>query len=49
MMDEIARILNFEYTIYEAPGNKYGMMNENQEWDGAVGELVNKVSALSLF
>ena len=41
MLIDVAKKMNFEWEIYVAPGNKYGEMDENEEWDGLVGELVN--------
>ena len=42
LLADIADLLKFEYTLYEVPGNKYGMMDENGNWDGAVKELLDK-------
>ena len=39
---------DFEYKIYEAPGGVYGRMNEKEEWDGLIGELVNKKADFAL-
>ena len=40
----------FEFEIYEAPGGHraYGRRNEKGEWDGLIGELVNKKADFAL-
>ncbi len=42
MLDEIARIRKFNYTIMEVKDGAYGSM-ENNQWNGMVGELVRGV------
>lgn len=37
------KIENFEYNIYLSPGNKFGSIDANGNWDGMVGELLSGV------
>lgn len=39
----IARMCNFNYTIYQVEDNKYGSMNKTGKWDGLMQELILKV------
>jgi len=53
LIEELTHIMDFEYEIYEAPDKTYGRMDENEDWNGLIGELVNKkadmaVAALSV-
>lgn len=35
--------MKFDYTIYEAADGLYGTINDNEEWNGMIGDLVNSV------
>ncbi len=48
LIDELSKLMSFEYEIYEAPDKKYGNMNEAEEWDGLVKELVDKNADIGL-
>ena len=43
LLRDIQKILNFEYDIYEVDDKTYGVMNEDNEWNGMIRELVDKV------
>lgn len=36
LLDEIAKLVKFEYTIQEVEDKKFGNMDENGEWNGIV-------------
>ncbi|KAF0308662.1 Ionotropic receptor 25a [Amphibalanus amphitrite] len=42
------KILNFEYDIYEVKDGTYGVMNEDNEWNGMIRELVDKKADIAL-
>ncbi|KAL3196889.1 hypothetical protein MRX96_014977 [Rhipicephalus microplus] len=49
MLDEIKKILNFEYSIYEAPDNTFGSLNNyTKEWNGMIRELIDKNADIAL-
>uniref|UniRef100_A0A1I8PVZ8 Ionotropic glutamate receptor C-terminal domain-containing protein n=2 Tax=Stomoxys calcitrans TaxID=35570 RepID=A0A1I8PVZ8_STOCA len=48
LMDEIAQIANFAYTIEEVSDGKFGHMNEKGEWNGIVKELLDNKSDIGL-
>lgn len=43
MLDEIARRLNFNYSIRIATDAAYGKEDENGQWSGIIGELTRRV------
>ena len=43
LLDEIQKLVNFDYEIYEAPDLKFGNMDENGAWNGMIKELMEKV------
>lgn len=44
LIDEISKMINFEYEIYVAPDNSFGFMDDNGQWNGMIKELIEKVS-----
>ena len=46
MLNEIARRLQFNYSIRIAKDNAYGKEDENGEWTGITGELTRRVNLL---
>jgi hypothetical protein len=44
MLDEIARRLNFNYSIRIATDAAYGKEDENGHWSGIIGELTRRVN-----
>lgn len=42
LLNEIARVLSFEYDIYEVEDKLYGISNDKGEWNGMVRELMDK-------
>ncbi|XP_037068272.1 ionotropic receptor 25a-like isoform X1 [Pollicipes pollicipes] len=48
LLHDIQEILNFEYDIYEVEDGKYGVMDENNEWNGMIRELVDKKADIAL-
>lgn len=43
LIEEIRKLVGFEYEIYVAPDNKFGNMDENGQWNGMIKELIEKV------
>jgi ionotropic glutamate receptor len=43
LIEEIRKLVGFEYEIYVAPDNKFGNMDENGQWNGMIKELTEKV------
>lgn len=48
MLDEISRLVKFEYTIQEVEDKKFGKMDENGEWNGIVRKLIDKQADIGL-
>ena len=48
LLDNIQKILKFEYSIYEVPDGQYGNMDEKMNWNGMIKELIDKVIGLIL-
>ncbi|XP_059474662.1 ionotropic receptor 25a [Neocloeon triangulifer] len=48
LLEEIRRIMGFEYEIYEAPDHKFGSMDEQGNWDGMIKELKEKRADIAL-
>ncbi|XP_065335547.1 ionotropic receptor 25a [Cloeon dipterum] len=48
LLEEIRRIIGFEYEIYEAPDHKIGTMDEQGNWDGMIKELKEKRADVAL-
>jgi hypothetical protein len=44
LLSEIAAIVGFEYTIVPVPDERYGVKNEDGQWDGIVRQLIDRVS-----
>ncbi|GFT36808.1 lig_chan-Glu_bd domain-containing protein [Nephila pilipes] len=42
IVNTLADIYNFSYTVKEADNRLYGMLQEDGTWSGMIGELVNK-------
>jgi ionotropic glutamate receptor len=43
LLEEIKKIVGFEYELYEAPDHKFGSMDDLGNWDGMIKELKDKV------
>lgn len=43
LLSEIAAIVGFEYTIVPVPDHRYGVRDNNGNWDGIVGQLIQRV------
>ena len=50
LIDKAAKILDFEYEIYEVVDGKYGWFVDGtgDEWDGMVADLINKDADIAL-
>lgn len=48
LIEELKKLMGFEYEIFEAPDEQYGRMNENSEWNGMVKELIDKRADIAL-
>ncbi|XP_008183092.2 ionotropic receptor 25a [Acyrthosiphon pisum] len=48
LIEEIRKLIGFEYEIYIAPDNNFGNMDENGQWNGMVKELVEKRADIAL-
>lgn len=45
LIDEISKLLGFNYTLKLVPDGRYGSYNEEtKEWDGMMGELLQQVT-----
>lgn len=45
MLNLLKEMMNFEYDIYNAPGNEFGTKSEvTKQWSGLIGEIVSKVN-----
>ncbi|XP_064637937.1 glutamate receptor 1-like isoform X3 [Lineus longissimus] len=40
LIEEISKMLKFQYTIYEVPDGKFGARNSTGEWNGIIRELL---------
>ena len=43
ILDKVAEIANFEYTIYITPGSVFGWKVNDTHWSGMLGEVQSKV------
>ncbi|KAJ1526273.1 hypothetical protein ONE63_009427 [Megalurothrips usitatus] len=48
LLEEIRKIIVFDYEIYVAPDNKFGNMDEKGQWDGMIKELMEKRADIGL-
>lgn len=48
LLDEIAKLVKFEYVIHEVEDKKFGNMDENGEWNGIVRKLMDKQADIGL-
>ncbi|KAM7352961.1 ionotropic receptor 25a-like isoform 2-T2 [Cochliomyia hominivorax] len=48
LINEIADILQFNYTIQEVEDGKFGNMNEKGEWNGVIRKLIDKEADIGL-
>ena len=44
LTNQIANFVGFDYEIRDVKDGKYGAMDENNTWNGMVGEVVSNVS-----
>ena len=43
MMDTISKTLEFVYELYIVPDGKFGAIQEDETWNGIVGQVVGGV------
>lgn len=43
VLEAIAELCNFNYTIYQVEDNTYGAPNDKGEWSGLIRELIENV------
>ena len=43
LLQEVSKILKFNYTIHEVSDNSYGSKTTGNQWNGMVGELMQSV------
>ncbi|XP_054709201.1 ionotropic receptor 25a-like [Uloborus diversus] len=48
LLDDIKKILNFDYTIFETEDKKFGTMDDNLQWDGMIRDLIDKKAEIAL-
>ncbi|XP_003743738.1 ionotropic receptor 25a [Galendromus occidentalis] len=48
LIDEIKKILKFEYEIYEVADSHFGSKNKEGTWSGLIGDLVQKKADIAL-
>lgn len=46
LFDEIAKKLEFEYELYESSDGYFGALKDDGTWNGAIHELIAKVTWL---
>lgn len=46
LIDEIKKILKFEYEIYEVADRHFGSKSKEGSWSGLIGDLVAKVNVI---
>ena len=44
LAEYIKEIIKFDYIIVPVKDGKYGSQNENNTWDGMIGELIENVN-----
>lgn len=48
LLDEIAKLVKFDYVIQEVEDKKFGNMDEKGEWNGIVRKLIDKQADIGL-
>lgn len=48
LIDEIAKLVKFDYEIHEVEDKKFGNMDEKGEWNGIVRKLIDKQADIGL-
>ncbi|RNA18160.1 Glutamate receptor kainate 2 [Brachionus plicatilis] len=48
LLDALAELCNFNYTIHKVSDNKYGTQNKNGEWNGLVKEIIDNKADMAL-
>lgn len=48
MLDEIAKLIQFDYVIHEVEDKQFGNMDENGQWNGIVRKLIDKQADIGL-
>lgn len=48
LIEEIKKIVNFDYEIETVPDGKFGNMDENGNWNGIVKQLIDKKADIGL-
>lgn len=48
LLDEIAKLVKFDYVIQEVEDKKFGNMDESGEWNGIVRKLIDKQADIGL-
>lgn len=48
LLEEIRKIIPFDYEIREVDDKKYGAMDDNKQWNGMIRELVDKKADIAL-
>ena len=46
LLQRVSKDLQFKYNIIVSPGNLYGQLDKNGDWNGMVGAIKAKVSEL---
>uniref|UniRef100_A0A1B6MPB2 Ionotropic glutamate receptor L-glutamate and glycine-binding domain-containing protein n=1 Tax=Graphocephala atropunctata TaxID=36148 RepID=A0A1B6MPB2_9HEMI len=48
LLEEIRKLIGFEYEIFVAPENEFGNMDEQGQWNGIIRELIDKRAEIGL-
>ncbi|EEB10703.1 glutamate receptor, putative [Pediculus humanus corporis] len=48
LLEEIRKLIKFDYVIYEAPDKKFGTMDDKGQWNGMIKELIEKRADIGL-
>lgn len=43
LLEKLSKFGNFTYTLKKVRDQKYGQRDKNDNWNGLIGELVNRV------
>ena len=46
LLEEVSKVVGFNYTIQLVKDNKYGSKMEDGSWNGMIGELTRKVCSV---
>ena len=48
LINDIQKIMGFEYSLYEVPDGQYGHMDKNMNWNGMIKDIMDKKADIGL-